>query len=743
MTKTNNKMRKRKMWGWSLAIALLLPMTACQEDTDLKQGSDATKKTLEEVFISNNPADFEGRVTNFKATKAVVRSVADAYGVPAMPEQPEVPAGAISMDGYQSWNCQPNTAYVLEAGKSHSGDVNMNGNTYYIQGKLTLTNYWGTGTFVILPGGTLVYPKNRSLDNNVKVYNYGTFTLSGKDFTTNTGSTFMTQGDFACEGKLHIGGDFYVEGNLDAPTLNANNDLRLFVGGKATFQKAEITNQSTIYLEKLKADELEVNSASTVTVGCSAYINKKFYLTNGIDFRVLGYLQSPVTELNSNAKLSVNSGCWMSLGDLSIRNANSVNISVAGEDGAYGVVEAKNISVNLNNLRGTFTGYMGLHYETLKGNGSQAEIQFLSQVLINDDDDTSIAATECSPAFNYTPGSSNGGKEEIVIDHIAEVTSPDLDHTHDISATCVQMAGNKAYVSYHRQGPDYSGCVEVMEVAADQVTLKSYMRSEEARDFNHLIVDNNRIYAVGGDNKGGALIATIGLTDGVFQSGDADGLEVIRLKGNGNETVHDANCIVRNGNYYQVASTNGFATLQADNLEEVNFVATPGSAKFVHTDGQGNLVTLNLGDKNDVQSAAVVNRYNAQDYNFANATLTLNDGIIKPVDGKNVCKVDGSNIYLCLGQNGFKRYTDGTPNGGFSLEGTNAAVNGMDYDDRYLYLAYGSEGLYVLDKETLDVVASYTHSGGKSANYVKVDGGYIYVAYGRNGLQVFKLTTKK
>ena len=733
---------RKKMWKWSFAIALFLPMVACQEDTDLKQGSDATNKTLEEVFISNNPADFEGRVTNFKAPKAVVRSVAGAYDVLEMPEQPKVPADAIDMDGYQSWNCQSNTDYVLNAEQSYSGDVYMNGNTYYIQGKLTLTNYWGTGTFVILPGGTLVYPKKMTL-NNIEVYNYGTFTLSGKDFSTNTGSTFMTQGNFACEGKLQAGGDFYVRGNLDAPTLDANNDLRMFVGEKATFTKAQISNQSTIYLEKLEADQFEVNSASTVIVGCSAYINKKFYLTNGIDFKVLGYLQSPVTELDSNAKLSVNSGCWMSLGDLSIRNANTVNISVAGEDGAYGVVQAKNISVNLNDLRETFTGYMGLHYETLQGNGSQAEIQFLSQVLINEDDDTSIAETQCSPAFNYTPGSSNDGKEEIVIDHIAEVTSPDLNHTHDISATCVQMAGNKAYVSYHQQGPNYSGCVEVMEVAADQVTLKSYMRSEEARDFNHLIVDNNRIYAVGGDNKGGALIATIGLTDGVFQSGDADGLEVIRLKGNGNETVHDANCIVRNGNYYQVASTNGFATLQADNMEEVNFVATPGSAKFIHMDGQGNLVTLNLGDKNDVQSAAVVNRYNVNDYNFANAITTFNDGIIKPVDGKNVCKVDGSNIYLCLGQNGFKRYTNGTENGGFSLEGTNAAVNGMDYDDRYLYLAYGSEGLYVLDKETLDVVASYTHSGGKSANYVKVDEGYIYVAYGRSGLQVFKLTTKK
>ena len=735
--KVNNRMKKT-MWGWSLAMTLLLPLAACQEQTDLEQGSDETSKTLEKVLVSNNPADFEGRVTNFKTPRAVARSMAGAY---EMPEQPEVPADAVSMDGYQNWNCQSNAAYVLETGQDFNDQVNMNGNTYYILGTLTLTNYWGEGTFIILPGGTLVYPSNLSLNNNVKIYNYGTFTLSGKDFTTNAGSTFMTKGDFACQGTLKAGGTFCVVGNLEAQVLDANNSLSMFVGEKATFTKAQINNQSTLYLEKLEADEFEVNSISTVTVGCSAYISKRLYLTNRIDFKVLGYLQSPETKLDSGSKLSVNGGCWMSLGDLSIQNANSVNISVTGDEGKYGVVQAKKISVNQNDLRNTFTGYMGLHYETLQGSGSQEGIQFLSQVLINEQDNTSIAPTECSLGFNHTPGG-NDGEEGIVIDHIADVTSPD--HTHDISATCVQMADNdKAYVSYHQQGPGYSGCVEVMRVADDQVTLLSYMRSVESRDFNHLIVDNNRICTVGGDNKGGALIATIGLKDGVFQSGEADGLEVIRLKGNGNEPVHDANCIVRNGNYYQVASTNGFATLQADNMEEVNFVETPGSAKFIHMDGQGNLVTLNLGDQNDVQSAAVVNRYSANDYNFTNAALTLNNGIIKPVDGKNVCKADGNDIYLCLGQNGFKRYTNGMENGGLSLEGTNAAVNGMDYDERYLYLAYGSEGLYVLDKETLDVVACYTHSGGKSANYVKVDGGYIYVAYGRNGLQVFKLTTKK
>lgn len=119
----------------------------------------------------------------------------------------------------------------------------------------------------------------------------------------------------------------------------------------------------------------------------------------------------------------------------------------------------------------------------------------------------------------------------------------------------------------------------------------------------------------------------------------------------------------------------------------------------------------------------------------------MTDAVITPANGKNVCLSDGENIYVALGGNGLRCYTGGAANGEFRLNGK-ARVNGLDYDDTYIYVAYGEKGLRILDKQTLKEVASYTHSGGKSANFVKVVDGYIFVAYGLNGLQVFRLTER-
>jgi hypothetical protein len=78
-----------------------------------------------------------------------------------------------------------------------------------------------------------------------------------------------------------------------------------------------------------------------------------------------------------------------------------------------------------------------------------------------------------------------------------------------------------------------------------------------------------------------------------------------------------------------------------------------------------------------------------------------------------------------------------------------ALCNGCAVDSKYIYLAYGSFGLIVLDKAKVQAgetdpskceVAKKKAS--KSANYVALGNGYIYVAYGRDRLQVFKLVDK-
>lgn len=70
-----------------------------------------------------------------------------------------------------------------------------------------------------------------------------------------------------------------------------------------------------------------------------------------------------------------------------------------------------------------------------------------------------------------------------------------------------------------------------------------------------------------------------------------------------------------------------------------------------------------------------------------------------------------------------------------------ACANGVYVGSKYIYVAYGSAGLKVLDMDGNLVAERYKEvkAGNYSANYVKVYNGYIYVAHGKSRLQVYKL----
>lgn len=722
----------------SLFVAALFAgtglLSSCSDNQLENDKSIPAKIDIEKVIVNNDAAELSKRVQLYKGGSAAANTRAVAVTL-TMPAQPEVPADAVDItsNGFLSYAPQ-GTAFVLKDGdKKKIENLNLNDAAWYVAGDLEVTNCWNPGKIYILPGGKLTYARG-TLDSRVEIYNYeGTFAPTYESLTINSNSAYMTTEDFTLKGKLSVAGSLYVGGNLNLSVLDANNSSQSYVGGDITLSTSgAITNQASMYANgKLTAPSFEVNSGGKVTAACSVEVTEHFYLTNNSEFELLGggSVKSPETKLDSSGRLLVGSQGFLDLGNLIIDNAATTSIEATGSE--YAVVKATKIKVNNNDLKNTFKGYLGLHYNKLEGDGSQTEFDFQSNILINEEDNTYIPATDCNPGTGTKP--TDPEKTTIVIDHIGEVQSPN--HTHDISATCVQMVGNKAYVSYHQQGVNYSGCAEVINFDAPKTfSLVSYMRSEESRDFNHLIVDDGKVYLTGGENKG-AFMAYIPLSDGIFSSGNADNLNVVRLPGG------DANCVVRNGDYYLVATTAGLQTLAASDYSLVNSKETSGSAKFIHLNND-QMLTLNLTTRGSEQSGAEVNIYNSSDYFFASPQTTISGDVITPVNGKNVSRVDGNNAYICLGGNGFVRYTNGAVSGSFKLEDTKSAVNGMDFDDKYIYIAYGSEGLYILDKDTLEVVAKYTHSGGKSANYVKVVNGYIYVAYGKNGLQVFQLTEK-
>lgn len=663
-------------------VAVTVSMASCSQDVLDKPQVNLTKS---EVVVNNNSVELSKRVTMYGGKEPLTRA-GNGFGI-TMPAAPESPRYDLVLDeNYKSWAAEKKD-YCLPAGKTLKTDLQFRNNVYYVGGELTVTNYWGQGKLVVLPGGKVNYPSAMPV-YNLEILNYGEFEVDGNSFTVNKGATFMTTGDFSSP-ALKVGGTFYVGNAMDVPEADVYESAVLHIGCGLVVEK-----------------HLAINSSATVYLG--------------------SYLSSPVVEMNSASLLRIKSGSLVSTGELLMRNP-SCTIAVEGDDMEYAVLSADKIEISHQNVKKMFTGWMDIHYQEID-NRSGKELEWLSSVKLNGD--TYLPAAGCHPFFGKQPETEP--ETSVGLEHIAQVESPD--HAHGISSTCIQTAGNKAYVSYHTRGTGYHGCIEVLSLTGNMCSILSSMEHPSI-DFNHLIVDNDRIIAAGDDPKLGAFLGFVNLSGGIFQSGHSE-LTQVGLGG------ASANCVVRKGASLHATTNEGYHTLDANSFNMLASVPSAGSSKFVHTDGT-NTGVLSLTDRNSRQSMATLNIYGATDHRLASPVRSIALDMIAPVNGKNVFQLDGNNVYVCLGANGVKRYSDGVEVAGFKLEDdAAAAANGLAVDGKYVYVAYGHGGLFVLDKSDLSVVASYRYSGGKSANYVSVSGDILYVAYGLSGVQIFKLIEK-
>lgn len=362
------------------------------------------------------------------------------------------------------------------------------------------------------------------------------------------------------------------------------------------------------------------------------------------------------------------------------------------------------------------------------------------------------------------------------------ITTVEPEHTHEISATGIMPLNGYLYMSYHtnqnqKDNADYShgGCIEVMSpVKDDQAELKQYIYdSARDLDFNHILAtklnsDEYKIFLPGSSNKKGAMLAYMDirkdhmLADESMEITSKEGDEVtikqplnyIQLKpATGDYKGYDENCVVYNDNtnHLIVATTEGYTVYDATTMNEVETYSKPGKAKHLAI-GNGKIVGLYLNERNKdtkIGIPATIEIINEKTEDF-NDTKTFDTNVkIEPNDGKNVIAVKDNKIYACLSSAGLYVY-DMTGNEQWhyqmpspkNKEGKwKALCNGCFVDNNYVYLAYGSYGIVVIDKNTHKVIAHRAVE--KSANYITVHNGYIYVAYGRSRMQVFKLNLGK
>lgn len=710
----------------AFAALLLAGLSGCSDKDMPDNGTDSdgdTKEMLKtsELNVLTDPEAMPVTVYNYKFPGwAQTRGTAEF----TMPECPELPSGLIEYSPDCGWNKdKQGNAQITSAQTSQL--VTMGQSIYVADKRWTITSTYAQDAagkvtrIYVLPGATLELPVGFEANSALEIYNYGTLNFSGDraELRGNNKNSLLT---------VYLGSPI-VDKELTL-TIAGNCEFRTFV--------------------PLDIKELSFKETGAGYMGCAVTL-EKLYLTNTSTYS-FGYVKADEIEMTSDSKIVLRDGGYIETEFLDITNVQSASISAA--EGHLALLQAKRIKVNSagkDYLKGTFGNLNILCSNwsygedtdaTHEGLGLNASVKLNEEVNVDKEE----TGDTCAPVLVLPKDDEPKGPD---LETIGSVTN---EHSHPISATCIQFAGNKAYASYHKRGGDIHGCIEVLEVS-DKISLLVYAENK-SQDYNHILLDNNRILTVGHTEKEGAIIGEIPLTaDGTFVQGTE--LSYTTLKGNkitGQDAPEfyggDGNCIIRNGNYIQVASYGGLHTLNSNlsRMQETSgAVSTIGSCKHLSISGN-KIAELHLTSRDKGESSpAELRLFDAADYTWSNPTIVATGLEIAPIDGKNTIALDSDgSIYVCLGQNGIRKYSGNSEVGSYRAEGK-AGANGLAVDSKYLYVAYGVAGLKIFDKNDLTKpVKEYTHTGGKSCNYVAVSGNLIYLAYGETGVDVIRLTER-
>lgn len=751
------------------------------------------------------------RIANYKNSTAKARKffltrAGDTNFTTAMPTAPtkESFSKVLNLSGPAELTKQ---AYAISSGKDIDfKGQKINGATIFVDGKCTMqydeTTQMSNTTIVLLSSAKLIYngtgdmipsgctvyctnPRNVfSAKNDIKINGnfYADFrdkkSDGSKDLITGLGAikettpaekdksitptqniTFGSGANVFIDGSIRAinlqvedGANVYAKENLfnndnnGSATINGN----LWIGGFIKTRTLDVNG----YLKAVEA--VKVTNAFNVHDGANveaSYINVTNNTKDGDKVIAKG---EATLSLNGTGKITIGNKNVITANNLVTDNASAGQITLAGEN-AVAVIKAHKFTNNGDSKIIAFA---------TPGTNSTFLLQFQENysgsTQYNTFEDLDIAATYAD--YDKVADKTTPNVTLIEQDHkkygyqwsgdpatIASQAKLDLIASEESaggqSATCIQYANNKLYVSYHTYGDKiFGGNIEVLSMTGNQLKVDANKAAENC-DYNHLIVDGNSLYLAGsGKKSAGAFLGKIDLNGGNL--GDE-----VKLYAIDNKTKMDANCVAEFNGEHVVATTKGLTSFAKD----FSFWSKAG-AEGKH------VVTAN----NKLYTLDVDGNVNVYDNNELETPVTYKVGAVVPKGNKAVMAVEetSSDIYVCKGVNGVAKISsNGQVNDNFftcptftkpektELTGkVKGRANGIAIGSEYIYVACGGYGLVVLDKETGKTVChrkanAYKNDDCGSANYVAVENvngeEYVYVAYGQNRVQVFKVTKTK
>lgn len=699
-----------------------------------------------------------------------------------------IPEGAVDITA-QNYDQNAHIYYVPEG---FEGEINANWNNgnyeFYNFGTVTAINGNFNDNITIYNAGTLGYlPTSGKYD----IYNRGDLTLSNYANLVN----LYNIGNISFE-KAHnpwwpgeVGGfadipntvNIYSKGGVlefpDGVDLKANCEINSIIyvsGNKLNIQSGTIKTICGIVYD----GTITVPNTGLVT----SYIKAKELIFNGHPIKLL-----------PNALIDV---------EILRMETNASNDKFESSTDSKAIIKAKDIYFDngcgfetsfSSNIDFQITGNV---YDKFQGLKSWSIQQYL-EVMAGDN----LKSRFITGEINYTP--SCGAEAETpdteqkipTLEVITSMEAPGHDHNEDktegmrhLSATSIDYRDGIVYVSYHMRGAnwgtgvedydhdDTEGCIETWQFAENDlnqtvIELGKYMWTYDF-DFNHIVLDGSDIIAMGHQNKMGGIIGKLnnefhdfnpsldgGLTSStefkyqLLKTDEGVYDDFVNESGNSSnqlvdyKSVGDVNCLVKIGDNYFFTASGGYGKINSD-LDQytrltrgTDFIVTDGSAKHIIKKNDNEVALIYLDTRPEstatAESSATLATVASSTFPIGASTTPLSS-VISPVDGKNVLAWNGSDMFACMGRGGLNV---GNTIYNFGEDGKEP-VNGIDMDDKYIYLAVGSH-LRVLDiNNPNNQIVSY-HLPDMSANFVKVveynNEKYIIVAYGQAGVKVFRL----
>lgn len=763
-------------------------------------------ETITANLTSSSAAELAARVSNYKNTTANARKFffsratqtrafasADKVVIPAVPENArqwtgdaeDMTAGktylitskkTLDMSGHKV----AGTTIFIKGSSKLIFDSSIAGCTIYVDGGATL-EYKGKGALEIPADATIINDGGSIIaENDITVAGklYAKYTNekggigSINAYDKNDKKAIITPKHnitFKNGSEAYIGGSIRaVELNIEeGATVNATkhimNATTVNVDGALQFGGFLRTETLNVKGEMIASEHSAIKASKVFNAEAGSSITADYINVTDNKKNEDGSITygNATLNLKGNCKININNKSDIYTNNIVTDNASAGQITL-NDDNAIAVIKAKKFTNNGDNQikalatsgnNATFLLQFTECYSGATKENTFEDLDIAASYLDYDKATDGKGVKEKADGADYKAYGYEwaGDPAKIIAAPKLDLVAEDKTPNNGMSATCIQPGENgKFYVAYHTNGKASNGAIEAISLANNTLTINQNVESDNAtNDYNHILVDGNTLWVAGSQsgNKShaddvtgvGPFMGQISLNnDGTFAN-------QIKISAIDRKTKGmDANCVANFNSNHIVATTKGFTIFNAKmnkwnegSTEGKYLVAANGKLYALTVDG-----TLTAYNDNEMQDIAA----------------TYNVGEISPKGNKAVIAVDEAKgeIYVCKGENGISKIAaDGTVSQFFDCPTMKAPVhadkqgdvkgcaNGVYVTANNVFVACGSYGLVVLDKNGKEVCHRKAYNG-KSANFVTVDdNSNIFVAYGQSRVQVFKLTNTK